>query len=316
MGGTVEQQQQQEEEEVDEVDGAAPARTAVPAVEAEVEMKRTTSSYENAAPVTEDEDGLFGRVQFADDEVDEEENGAADGILMSPPSRFGGGGLDSIATASTHVGAASAGEDDDDDDEEEEEERDSMDCWNSSPNRMPGQAPVASQEDGLMAEDEVDASFRPVMVQIRKQALVYYQSRQADDPTLANDKDRVLEAIFKEHRNRRLQSAAERKKRTGALTLADLTVKVDKELFPDTLRFKSGLYLWIIVLMGVFYTLPVAQLLIGNQNQSVKDGNLDVCYYNFLCKVSYGRLEDYGHIFSNVAYVISGIFFIAICCMR
>ncbi len=75
----------------------------------------------------------------------------------------------------------------------------------------------------------------------------------------------MLDAVFKEHRRRRLLRAQDRKRGTGALTLMDLTVTVDKELFPDTIKLKSGLYFWVIVLMGVFYTLPVAQLLITNQ---------------------------------------------------
>ena len=49
------------------------------------------------------------------------------------------------------------------------------------------------------------------------------------------------------------------------MCLSDLTLTYDKELFPDTLKMKSSLYLWIIMLMGVFYTLPVAQLLVANQ---------------------------------------------------
>ncbi len=32
--------------------------------------------------------------------------------------------------------------------------------------------------------------------------------------------------------------------------------------------------------------------------------------------MSHANLEDYGHIFSNVAYIISGFFFIFICYMR
>ena len=48
----------------------------------------------------------------------------------------------------------------------------------------------------------------------------------------------------------------------------------------------------------------------------MNEGNLDVCYYNFLCKVAVFRMEDFGHVFSNISYVISGIFFIAICKIR
>ena len=43
---------------------------------------------------------------------------------------------------------------------------------------------------------------------------------------------------------------------------------------------------------------------------------MDLCYYNFKCKVVNGNVEDFGHIFSNVAYIISGVFFVVICYMR
>ncbi len=99
------------------------------------------------------------------------------------------------------------------------------------------------------------------------------------------------------------------------LRLADLATTMDKELFPNALKLKSSLYLWIILLMGVFYTLPVLQLILTDQKE-MNAGNQDICYFNFLCKVSALHILDFGSFFSNISYVISGIFFILISHLR
>ena len=70
------------------------------------------------------------------------------------------------------------------------------------------------------------------------------------------------------------------------------------------------------MLVAIFYTLPVVQLLIHHQDSSVISGNLDFCYYNYLCKVPALGLEDFGHVFSNVSYIIGGIIFIVLCYVR
>ena len=69
-------------------------------------------------------------------------------------------------------------------------------------------------------------------------------------------------------------------------------------------------------MIGIFYTMPVLQLLIQHQDTSVTSGDLDFCYYNYLCKVPALGLEDFGHVFSNVSYVIGGIIFIVLCYVR
>ena len=43
--------------------------------------------------------------------------------------------------------------------------------------------------------------------------------------------------------------------------------------------------MWIIFLTGIFYTLPVLQMIAEHQRTSNATGNLDLCYYNYLCKV-------------------------------
>ena len=55
---------------------------------------------------------------------------------------------------------------------------------------------------------------------------------------------------------------------------------------------QSSLYVWIILLTGIFYTLPVLQLITEHQSTSNSTGNLDLCYYNYLCKVRDGKDHD------------------------
>ena len=45
--------------------------------------------------------------------------------------------------------------------------------------------------------------------------------------------------------------------------------------------------MWIIFLTGIFYTLPVLQMIAEHQRTSNATGNLDLCYYNYLCKVNF-----------------------------
>ena len=48
----------------------------------------------------------------------------------------------------------------------------------------------------------------------------------------------------------------------------------------------------------------------------MKSGNGDQCYYNYRCKARFWILEDYGAVFSNVSYILCGLFFIGIVSIR
>lgn len=52
------------------------------------------------------------------------------------------------------------------------------------------------------------------------------------------------------------------------------------------------------------------------QETAETTGNLDTCYYNYLCQYPYGAINDYGHVFSNVGYVALGLLFILIVKLR
>ncbi len=208
--------------------------------------------------------------------------------LVSPPSTSADANAESIVTAATTAPASGAGAETDQ--ETDDEGRRMVSTGRANPMAAEGEG-----EEGR-EKDEVDTAYDTIMVQIKKQVTVYLKKHE-DEPEVLHDEvmtmgstyfiiflygttklcfhpppphsptqERVLDGVYREHHRRIVARARERKKKgAGALTLGDLTQKCDEELFPDTLRFKSSLYLWIIVLMGVFYTLPVAQLLIGNQ---------------------------------------------------
>lgn len=63
--------------------------------------------------------------------------------------------------------------------------------------------------------------------------------------------------------------------------------------------------------MGVFYALPVAQLVSGYL-QLYLEGREDVCYYNFACARPVGSLPQFNNIISNSGYVILGCLFLFI----
>ncbi|GAB1859726.1 SID1 transmembrane family member 1 [Camponotus japonicus] len=79
---------------------------------------------------------------------------------------------------------------------------------------------------------------------------------------------------------------------------------------PRILRHKSRLYLYYLITVAVFYTLPVVQLAITYQRVLHTTGNQDMCYYNFLCAHPLGLLSDFNHVFSNFGYFLLGLLFI------
>ncbi|XP_068219053.1 SID1 transmembrane family member 1-like [Palaemon carinicauda] len=79
---------------------------------------------------------------------------------------------------------------------------------------------------------------------------------------------------------------------------------------------KSELYIWGLITVGVFYAVPVMQLVITYQRVLDETGNQDLCYYNFWCAHPLGPLSDFNHVFSNISYILFGILFIAVCARR
>ncbi|CAD1477785.1 unnamed protein product, partial [Heterotrigona itama] len=89
------------------------------------------------------------------------------------------------------------------------------------------------------------------------------------------------------------------------LSVCDLARKA-----PKILRHKSRLYLYYLITVSIFYTLPAVQLLLTYQHVLHVTGNQDMCYYNFLCAHPFLSLSDLNHVFSNIGYVMLGFLFI------
>ncbi|XP_050358461.1 SID1 transmembrane family member 1-like [Nymphalis io] len=72
---------------------------------------------------------------------------------------------------------------------------------------------------------------------------------------------------------------------------------------------RSNRYFWSALTVAVVYALPVVQLLFTYQRMALQTGAQDVCYYNFLCALPLGALQDFNHVFSNAGYVLLGLAF-------
>jgi len=91
--------------------------------------------------------------------------------------------------------------------------------------------------------------------------------------------------------------------------VADMAVCANPEYFKNFLWQRSEQFVWNVFIVGIYYTLPVFQLVLYYQNVSLEKGDMDTCYYNFRCLYPWGNIADYGHVFSNIGYIICGLFF-------
>ncbi|XP_045528997.1 SID1 transmembrane family member 1-like isoform X2 [Pieris brassicae] len=79
---------------------------------------------------------------------------------------------------------------------------------------------------------------------------------------------------------------------------------------PRVLSARSKMYLWNVLTVAVFYTLPVIQLVITYQRLLNQSGNQDLCYFNFLCAHPLVVLSDFNHVYSNLGYILLGFLFL------
>ncbi|XP_075988599.1 SID1 transmembrane family member 1-like isoform X2 [Anticarsia gemmatalis] len=80
---------------------------------------------------------------------------------------------------------------------------------------------------------------------------------------------------------------------------------------PRVLSARSKMYLWNVLTVAVFYTLPVIQLVVTYQRLLNQSGNQDLCYFNFLCAHPLLVVSDFNHVYSNLGYVLLGLLFLA-----
>lgn len=89
-----------------------------------------------------------------------------------------------------------------------------------------------------------------------------------------------------------------------SLMLTDLAKKEKKYL-----QKKYRLYHWNLLMIAVFYALPVVQLVITYQKVLNASGDEDICYYNFFCAHPLGVLSAFNNVWSNVGYIMLGFLF-------
>ncbi|XP_028412696.1 SID1 transmembrane family member 1-like isoform X2 [Dendronephthya gigantea] len=88
------------------------------------------------------------------------------------------------------------------------------------------------------------------------------------------------------------------------LCLSDLSKKKRKRL-----QKKYSLYCWNLIIIAVFYALPVVQLVFTYQRVLNASGDQDICYYNFYCSRPLGPVSSFNNVYSNIGYVMLGILF-------
>ena len=98
--------------------------------------------------------------------------------------------------------------------------------------------------------------------------------------------------------------------------LSNFATMCDPSMFPKALYIKSDMYYWIMILSGIFYVLPALQLMLAAQRISGQTGSQDLCYYNFLCRRTSQYFQDYGHVYSNISYLLCGFYFIIAVAIR
>ncbi|EUB62431.1 SID1 transmembrane family member [Echinococcus granulosus] len=84
----------------------------------------------------------------------------------------------------------------------------------------------------------------------------------------------------------------------------------------STLDRKYLLYFWYLIIISIFYGLPVAQLVMTYQRALHDTGNEDICYYNFECAHPLGVFTAFNNIISNIGYVMLGLLFLGLTARR
>ncbi|KAF5273976.1 hypothetical protein FQA39_LY01092 [Lamprigera yunnana] len=98
---------------------------------------------------------------------------------------------------------------------------------------------------------------------------------------------------------------------SSSLRLNDLAKKN-----PRHFEKKSYTFLWHVISIAIFYGIPVVQLVITYQRLVNISGNLDYCYYNFLCAHPAFEISDFNHIYSNIGYGFMGMLFLFVTSYR
>ncbi|XP_071487169.1 SID1 transmembrane family member 1-like [Diadema antillarum] len=85
---------------------------------------------------------------------------------------------------------------------------------------------------------------------------------------------------------------------------------------PNYLQKKYKLYTWMVIIVSLFFALPVVQLVVRYQQVITITGNEDYCYYNFKCAKPFWGLSAFNNVFGNIGYVLLGILFLLLVLRR
>ena len=96
------------------------------------------------------------------------------------------------------------------------------------------------------------------------------------------------------------------------LFVSDLSTKLKDPTKTKSVYQKSQLYLGVLFLVSMFYSLPVLQMVFSFSYEQGITGNQDICYYNDLCRKPLGLVRDFNHVFSNLGYCVFGLLFMSI----
>jgi len=96
------------------------------------------------------------------------------------------------------------------------------------------------------------------------------------------------------------------------LYVSDLSTKLNDPRKTKSVYQKSQLYLGVLFLVSIYYSLPVLQMVFRFSAEQRMTGNQDICYYNDLCRKPLGNVRDFNHVFSNLGYCVFGLLFMSI----
>lgn len=96
------------------------------------------------------------------------------------------------------------------------------------------------------------------------------------------------------------------------LYVSDLSTKMRDPTKTKSVYQKSQLYLGVLFIVSIYYSLPVLQMVFRFSAEQRLTGNQDICYYNDLCRKPLGYVRDFNHVFSNLGYCVFGLLFMCI----
>ena len=145
----------------------------------------------------------------------------------------------------------------------------------------------------------------------REESHDWYRTRQG------SGSEERKESLVEKYITVNTSSLKKKRSKRENVTVADLAVfHHNPRYFPHYRSLRSEMFLYLILLAGIYYTLPVFQLVYYYQETAESSGNLDTCYYNYLCQYPFGVFNDFGHVFSNIGYVALGLLFIVVVKLR